>query len=379
MIRFGIVGGGNVAAIHRRAAALDNAACLSAGCLSRDRETNHRLGAAWNIPEDRIYDYCEEMAEQEAARPDSIDFAVVATPNSSHFPIAAAFLRHGIHVLCEKPMTTTVQEAQALQALADSTGSLLCVNYSYSGYPMLHQARAMIRNGQIGQVVKVVAEYRQDNQILPGSTVKSWHYDPQISGPGGCVADIGTHIAYLASFVTDLQIEEVSAMLTNTIPEIPLDTDFSAMIRFQGGAVGTLWGSKVAVGDDCGIRLHVIGTLGSLQWSHRAPDQLIYAPLGGPLATYTAGRSYLAPEVQVMCRLSSGHMEGHFSAIGNLYRAFIADVAAKKAGEPPSKDAYPDGTAGLDGVAWIQACCASSRAGGAWTRLHTDCQSDTTH
>lgn len=372
MLRFGMVGGGNggqIGAAHYRAASLDGQLLLSAGCFSRDWEKNVQQGQVWGVDQQRIYADAFEMAEREAARGDGIDFVVIATPNESHYAIARSFLEKGIHVFCEKPLTNVSEQACELTALAQRTGTLLAVNYTYSGYPMIRQARAMVGSGALGRIFKVVSEYRQDGQIIRAANFKPWHFDPQIAGASACTANIGTHIEYLVACMTGLRIESIAAIFDSVPKGRPIETDFSAMVRYAGGATGTMWGCKTAIGEDCNINIRIMGEKGSLEWSHLQPQLLKVALLDQPVQIYAAGRDYLDIRARSMTRLSNGQVEGYHDAFANIYREWVRHIKDHKQGISQPPYWYPTGEDGANGVRFVQACVKSHRQNGAWVRL----------
>ena len=371
MLHYGIVGGGNIASVHYRTARFDGLAELCAGCFSRDDEKNRIQAEKWHVACERTYSSFEEMAKSENTRPDPIDFVVIATPNNSHFEIASTFLSHGIHVFCEKPLTNSVEEARSLCHLVHETNMLLCVNYSYSGDPMIYQARRMIEHGKIGEILKIVSEYKQDGQIIRAQNFKPWHFDPAIAGPSACTANIGTHIEYLVSIMTGLRIQKLSALFDRYPDNRVLETDFSALVQYVNGATGTMWGCKTAIGEYCNILIRIYGTKGSLEWSHIHPQQLKYAPLDQPVQTLTAGRDYLYPDIQQMTRLSNGQIEGYHDATANLYREFILHINDRNHGRE-SHDTYykyPKVEDGLYGVLFVNAAVSSNQQNSVWIAL----------
>ncbi|MCQ5130587.1 Gfo/Idh/MocA family oxidoreductase [Butyricicoccus faecihominis] len=372
MLHYGIVGGGTIAFVHYRTARFDGLAELCAGCFSRNDEKNRTQADTWHVPDDRTYSSFEEMAERELARPDPIDFVVIATPNSSHFEIARTFLSLGIHVFCEKPLTNSVEEARSLCRLVHETNTLLCVNYSYSGYPMIHQARKMIEHGEIGHILKVVSEYKQDGQIIRAQNFKPWHFNPAIAGPSACAANIGTHIEYLVSTMTGLHIQRLSALFDRYPDNRVLETDFSALVQYENGSTGTMWGCKTAIGEDCNILVRIYGSKGSLEWSHLHPQLLKFAPLDQPVQILTAGRDYLYPAVQQMTRLSNGQIEGYHDATANLYREFIRHICDRNQKREicDADYKYPRVEDGLYGVIFVHAAVASNQQNSKWVSLN---------
>lgn len=369
MLKFGIIGGGSIANTHKRAAALDSLATLVAGCFSRNEHKNAQQAKDWNVPPERTYRCAEEMAFTESELDDKIDFVVISTPNESHYSAAKAFIELGIPVLCEKPMTITIEDAKSLTELAEKMDCPVCINYSYSGYPMITQARHMIENNEIGKVFKVVSEYIQDNQITSNANFKPWHLDPKIAGPTACVANIGTHIDYLVRYMTGFEIDEISTMFSYTLPDKPLETDFSAMVKYDSGAVGTMWGCKTAIGQDCNISVRIYGDKGSISWSHLKPDVLEVATLDGPVQTLVSGRPYLCDDAKRHIRLSNGQVEGYLLATANIYSEFVQHIKDRKSGNIAEKYIYPTQKDGLYGVLFSEACYQSHLKNGAWEKL----------
>lgn len=364
-LHFGIVGKGQVAAMHLRAVALEGHASLVAGCFSRNQERNQEQAALLGISEERLYGSFGEMAKVETSRPEPIDFVIVTTPNNSHFEIASAFLAHGIPVLCEKPLTTSLEHGKALAQTVSKTNGLLCVNYTYSGYPMLQQARRMVNSGLLGTIIRVVVDFQQDRQYTTSPASDDWRKDPLTAG-AGCTADIGVHAWHLASMVTGLKAQKLSAVFSREPANLPVETDVCATVRYQGGATGVIIASKTSIGHHCDITLRVYGTLGSLEWSHSVPQKLIFAPLGEPIRIYSAANPYLCPEICELSRLSSGHMEGLHDAQANIYHAFIKHILDRKHEEERCTYNYPTEQDGLDGVRFLDACLRSVREGSQW-------------
>ncbi|MGA7825473.1 MAG: Gfo/Idh/MocA family oxidoreductase [Steroidobacteraceae bacterium] len=372
-LRAGIVGGGRgafIGAVHRMAAELDGEAQVVAGALSSHPEIARESAAAWGL--ERAYTSYLDMASAEAASEDGIDFVIVATPNDLHYPVAKAFLAAGIHVVCDKPLALTVAEGEELAHLVESGKRLFALTHVYSGYPAVRQAREMVRDGQLGEIRKVMVDYTQDWLMEPiesrGNKQAAWRTDPARAGAGGCVGDIGTHAAHLLEFVTGLRIEALCADLSSFVAGRRLDDDANILLRLGGGAKGTLVCSQVACGEENRLSFRVYGSRAGLEWHQQEPNTLIHKPAGRPWALLRTGQSYLGESARAATRLPAGHPEGYLEAFANLYRAFIRDVHRLALGEPPARD-YPGVRDGLRGLHFVAQSVASSRAGSVWLSL----------
>jgi predicted dehydrogenase len=376
-IRLGMVGGGQgafIGAIHRMAARLDDQYELVAGALSSSVEKAKASAADLGLPADRSYGSFEEMAKAEAARPDGIEAVSIVTPNHMHAPAAKAFLEAGIHVICDKPITTTVKEAEELAALVKKSGKLFVLTHNYTGYPMIRQAREMVANGDLGEIRVVQAEYPQDWLTEPaersGSKQAEWRTDPKRSGAGGAIGDIGTHAYNLAAFVTGLKSEQVLAQLTSFVEGRPLDDDVQILLRYHGGARGMLWASQVAVGNENGLKLRVYGTKGGLEWTQADPNYLWFTPFGKPKQLFTRAGSGAGPAATRVTRIPSGHPEGYLEGFATIYAEAARAIRAAREGNKPDADViYPTVDDGIDGMKFIEASVASSKAGNVWTKI----------
>ncbi|MCL2298801.1 MAG: Gfo/Idh/MocA family oxidoreductase, partial [Firmicutes bacterium] len=358
--------------VHRKTAAFDGKCVLAAGAFSRDFEVTRRTGAGLGLEGERLYPDFEAMARAEGARADGIDFAVIAAPNYAHYGAARAFLENGVHVVCEKPLTFTAAQAQELKRLAEEKGLLFCVMYSYSGYPMLHQARAMVRAGEIGEVLMVMGEYPQDwlIEVIEGeSRQAAWRTSPGYAGCSNCTGDIGSHIEHTAAFVTGLKIKRLLARLDIVGADRVLDTNSAVLLEYENGATGMYWSSQVAVGNDNALKLRVYGTKGSLEWEQEFPNVLRFTRAGEPTQTLNRGRGYLCPDAA--SRLPSGHSEGYHEAFANIYSRFADALLKQKSGR--ALDAadldFPGVDEGIAGVKFIRACVESSKNDSAWVAL----------
>ena len=377
-LRFGMVGGGNNGNIgnsHRRGAAMDNMAVLSAGCFTRNAEANHRDGEFWGVAPERIYSNYEEMAEKEALREDGIDFVSIVTPNSTHYAIAKCFLEHGIHVVCEKPFTLEIAEAEELKRIANNNGLEMCVTYTYAHYPIMRECRRLIQSGAIGKVIDIVAEYPQDWMILGLNSGEDnytqWIGDPKKSGISNATAATGVHLYYLVHAMTGLKLEKVLSDFSYYPEDTPLETTARILLAMENGTHGLCWTSSTAIGHDCTIELKIYGDKGSILWSHEDPTHLRVAMLGGPVQIYSANRDYLCRESQNISRLPAGHPEGFYEAFANIYHEFCRKLLDNKNGihKPEEEYFYPHVQDGVDGVRFVHACVESQRKGNTWVAL----------
>jgi predicted dehydrogenase len=372
---YGMVGGGPgafIGDVHRKSIALDGMADIAAGCFSRSWDGTLAIGKSLGIAEDRLYRTFEEMAAAEAKRSGKIDFVVIVTPNAAHYPAAKAFLNSGIHVVCDKPLCFEESEAAELVELAKKNKLLFGVTYTYTGFPAVKHAREMIRNGEIGDLIYVNAEYPQDWLITPqenqGNKQAAWRADPKFTGKSNCVGDIGTHIENMISYVTGLKIKSICARLDRIGPGRVLDDNATILVEYDNGAKGVYWSSQIAMGYDNGLKFRVFGTKGSLEWRVEDPNYLRVALLGKPIVTLSRGRDGFYPRAQSLSRIPSGHPEGYFEAMANIYKTYIGALLKQKAGEVLSEDDldFPNAENGLEGVKFIGKCVESSRKGAVW-------------
>lgn len=376
-IRLGMVGGGEgafIGGVHRTAARLDGQFELVAGALSSDPERAKTSAAALGLAPDRSYGSFAEMAKREARLKDGIEAVAIVTPNHMHYPAAREFLKRGIHVICDKPLTSTMADAKKLAALAQTSGALFVLTHNYTGYPMIRQAREMIAAGELGTIRLVQAEYPQDwlTERLEASGQKQadWRTDPQRSGAGGCVGDIGTHAYNLACFVSGLELEELSAELTTFVEGRRLDDNVQVMMRFRGGARGMLWASQVAPGNENGLRLRIYGERGGLEWEQEQPNHLWFTPFGEPKRLITRGGAGAGAAAGRVTRVPAGHPEGYLEGFATIYQEAAHAIRAARAGKPAGPEVlYPGISDGLAGMAFIDACVRSSRANGRWIAL----------
>jgi predicted dehydrogenase len=375
-LRLGMVGGGPgafIGAVHRAAARLDDRWELVAGALSSTQEKARSYAAELLIP--RAYGSFEEMAEAEAKHPEPIDAVAIVTPNHMHYPVAKRFVEAGFHVMCDKPLTTTVDDAVKLNELVEKSGVVFGVTQTYSGYPIVRQMREMVLNGAIGPVRMIQAEYAQGwlatRLETTGAKQAEWRTDPARSGPGGCLGDIGTHAYHMALFTTGLKPREISADLTTFVPGRRLDDNVQALIRFDGGAKASLWSSQIAVGEENNLNIRIYGEKGALVWNQENPNYVYYTPLGEATRTLTRGGAGSGLAAARGIRLPIGHPEGYFEAFAQLYTDFAELITARlEAREPdPLASLLPTCADGLGGVRFIEAALTSSNQGSKWTAL----------
>lgn len=372
-LKLGMVGGGTgafIGGVHRIAARLDGHWDLVAGAFSSDPERAAASAVDLGIAAERSYSSFADMAEAEAARPDGIDAVAIVTPNHLHAAVATAFLRAGIPVICDKPLTTTVEDAEALVSLVAKTGLPFVLTQTYTGYPMVREARALIAAGRIGRVRHVQVEYLQDWLAKPvessGNKQAAWRTDPAQSGPGGCIADIGTHAFNLAVFVTSLVPIAVLADLTAFGPDRALDDNAAILLRFGEGAKGMIWASQVAPGTKNGLRMRVAGEAGGLLWDQERPDDLEFTPVGEPTRILRRGGDC----VTTSSRLPAGHPEGYLEAFATIYAEAAGHVRRFRDGTKTGRDTVlPTVSDGLAGMRFIAAGVRSSEKGGIWVGL----------
>lgn len=375
-IRYGMVGGGQgafIGGVHRIAARLDGEFTLVAGALSADPARAAASAADLGLDPERSYASFAEMARDEAARPDGIEVVAIVTPNHMHFPVAEAFLKAGIHVICDKPLTSTLADAKKLAEIAKSSGKLFILTHNYTGYPMVRQARQMVANGLLGDLRLVQAEYAQDwlTEAVEetGNKQASWRTDPAKTGAGGATGDIGTHAFNLARFVTGLTVDMLAADLQSFVPGRRVDDNAHVMLRFNGGARGMLWASQVAPGHENGLSLRVYGTEAGLEWAQEDPNYLWFTPFGQPRQRITRNGAGAGAAAARMSRIPPGHPEGYLEGFANIYTEAALAIRAARGGKPAPEAIYPTITDGVEGVAFVAACVESSKNDAAWTRL----------
>ena len=374
-IRLGMVGGGRgafIGAVHRIASRIDDQYELVAGAFSSDPDRS--AASAADLGVGRSYGSFAEMAAKEARRKDGIEAVAIVTPNHMHAPVAMEFLKRGIHVICDKPLTATLPEAKKLAKAAEASGVIFALTHNYTGYPMIRQAREMIAAGVLGDIRLVNVEYIQDWLAEPveatGQKQADWRTDPARSGAGGSTGDIGTHAFNLANFVTGLTLEELSADLQSFVPGRRVDDNGHVMMRFTSGARGTLWCSQVAAGQENGLRLRVFGTKAGIEWEQENPNYLWVGPLGQPKYRLTRGGPGSGEAAGRVTRIPSGHPEGYLEGFANIYAEAARAIIARRDGTPlDAAVVFPGLKEGLEGVAFVDACVRSSKRNGAWTKL----------
>jgi predicted dehydrogenase len=377
-LRLGMVGGGQgafIGAVHRIAARLDDRYELVAGALSSDPKRAKASAAELGIPPERAYGSFHEMAEKEAARDDGIDAVAIVTPNHLHHPVAKAFLEAGIHVICDKPMTTTVDDALDLVETVRRTGLVFGLTHNYTAHPMVREARERVRSGELGTIRVVQVEYPQDWLTTKledtGQKQASWRTDPAQSGAGGAIGDIGSHAYNLAGFITGLEAESLCADLSTFVAGRRVDDNCNVLLRYQGGARGMLWACQVAPGNENALRVRVYGDQGGLEWEQERPDILRLFPFGRPRQTITRGGAGAGPAAAAVSRIPPGHVEGYLEAFANIYTGCAELITARLEGREPDPAArlVPSVEDGARGVRFITAAVESSSRGGVWTEL----------
>jgi predicted dehydrogenase len=373
-IRLGMVGGGEgafIGAVHRIAARLDDRYELVAGALSAAPDKAIRSAEAIGLGSDRSYPDFRTMAQAEAARADGIEAVAIVTPNHMHAPVADAFLDAGIHIICDKPLTTTLGEARRLRDKARASGLIFAVTYNYSGYPLVRHARAMVQGGELGVIRIVQVEYPQDWLADPleaaGQKQADWRTDPARAGAGGCVGDIGTHAYQLAHFVSGMMPEQILAEATVFVPGRRVDDNVQILLRYGNGARGALWASQVASGNDNGLRLRIFGEKGGLDWRQEAPNLLTWSPLGDAPRLIRRGTTSMNAAGQRVNRIPAGHPEGYLEAFATIYSEAATAIVARRTASPADPAlTFPTIEDGFAGVAMVDAVLRSSAAGAVW-------------
>ncbi|WP_106795908.1 Gfo/Idh/MocA family oxidoreductase [Rhizobium sp. H4] len=381
-IRLGMVGGGAgafIGAVHRIAARIDDQYDLIAGALSSTPDKAVQSGRDLGLDPSRTYSSYREMAIREAKLKNGIEAVAIVTPNHVHYDAAKEFLKRGIHVICDKPLTSNLADAKKLKKVADENGALFILTHNYTGYPMVRQAREMIANGELGDIRVVQAEYPQDwlTEAVEqtGQKQAAWRTDPAQSGVGGSTGDIGTHAYNLASFITGLELDSLAADLDSFVPGRRLDDNAHVMLRFKAKgsekpAKGMLWCSQVAPGHENGLMVRVYGSKGGLEWTQKDPNYLWYTPFGEPKRLITRGGAGAGAAAGRVTRVPSGHPEGYLEAFATIYTEAAHAINARKKGKAVDKAVvYPTVDDGVKGVAFVEACVASSKKNGAWVKL----------
>lgn len=371
-IRLGMVGGGNdafIGGVHRIASRIDDRFELVAGALSSTPEKAQASGEALGLP--RIYDDFKQMAIREARLKSGIEAVSIVTPNHVHFAAAREFLKRGIHVICDKPLTSTLADAKKLVKAAEASDALFILTHNYTGYPMVRQARAMIADGDIGKLRVVQVEYPQDwLSVEQDFKQAEWRTDPERSGAGGSTGDIGTHAFNLACFITGLEVESLAADIQAFVPGRQVDDNAHVMLRFAGGARGMLWSSQVAPGNENALRIRVYGEKGGLEWAQEDPNYLWYTPFGEPKRLITRNGAGAGDAATRISRIPPGHPEGYLEGFANIYSEAAEAIIASRTGDAaPDGVMYPTVHDGLKGVQFVSACVKSSARNAAWVDL----------
>jgi predicted dehydrogenase len=377
-LRLGMIGGGRgafIGAVHRMAARLDDRYELAAGVFSADPQRSRESAAELLLDPRRSYGSVDDMIQGEAGRTDRVDVVAIVTPNHLHHAAAKKFLDAGFHVICDKPMTTSVADAEDLVSTAERTKRLLAVTYNYSGYPLIRQAKAMIAAGELGELRLVQVEYAQDwlTTLLEaeGQKQASWRADPKLAGAAAAVGDIGTHAFHLAEFVSGMRVAQLAADLSTHVAGRKLDDNAQMLLRFANGARGSLWASQVAPGNENGLRLRIYGSEGGLEWSQEEPNHMRHASYGQQPRILARGGPGLAPIAASGARIPAGHPEGYLEGFAQLYRDIADLIAAYDAQAAPSAGALlvPTARDGLRGVQFVHAAVESSRKDAAWINV----------
>ena len=373
-LTWGLIGGGEGSQIgpaHRLGARLDGAYDFVAGALDHDPAAGRAYAQRLGVAPDRAYGDWREMLAAEAVRPDRLDLVTVATPNSTHFEITKAFLDAGFNVLCEKPMTTTVAEGEAIVRAAKASGAICAVNYGYTGYSLVRHMRAMVARGDLGRVRLVVAEFAHGHHAnaadMDNPRVR-WRYDPAQAGVSAQFADCGIHALHMASFVTGQEVTSLSANFASLVPGRVLEDDAMVNFRMDGGTVGRLWTSSVALGRQHGLTIQVFGETGGLRWAQEQPNQVYWMPLGGRLQVIERGEGNLSPEADKSSRVTVGHAEGMPLAFANIYSGLAEAILAAREGRvaDPALTIFPRAEDGLRSMAAVHGAVASAQGNGVW-------------
>lgn len=373
----GMVGGGKdafIGAVHRIAANIDGQIELCCGALSVHPDVAKESGKMLFLPEDRTYLNFEEMIRKESQLPadQRIDFVTIVTPNFAHFAPAMMALEHGFNVVIEKPIALSLDEAKQLQQKVEETGLILCLTHTYSGYPMVKQARQMVKEGKLGAIRKVVVEYPQGWLSTlterEGNAQAAWRTDPSKSGKSGCMGDIGTHAAQLAEYISGLKISKLCADLNIVVPGRALDDDGNVLLKFDNGANGILMASQIAAGEENALKIRIYGEKGGMEWHQMEPNTLLVKWLNEPAQVYRVGQAYMSDIAKHNTRVPGGHPEGYLEAFANIYRNFALTVAAKLEGSTPTEAMldFPRVEDGVRGMAFIENVVASSQSDQKW-------------
>jgi predicted dehydrogenase len=377
-LRYGMVGGGQnafIGAVHRMAANLDGQIELVAGAFSSDAKNSKTTGEQLFLNPKRVYGSYAEMARAEAALPknERIDFVSIVTPNFLHAPVATTFLKKGFHVVCDKPMTLNLKEARALHEAVRKSGKVFALTHNYTGYPMVKEARELVRGGTLGKILKVVAEYPQgwllDKIEDTGQKQASWRLNPKKAGASSCLGDIGTHAENLCRYITGLEIESLCAEFTTFIPGRKLEDDANLLLRFKGGAKGVLHCSQISCGEENNLNIRVYGTKGSLAWQQEHPNELKLVLKNEPARILRRGNGYVGDVAKKFTRLPAGHPEAFIEAFANIYLEAVAAIRASIEGKRIDKNDFPTVDDGVIGMAFLETAVKSAKSNAKWTRF----------
>lgn len=379
-LRMGMIGGGRgafIGAVHRMAAALDGKIELVAGCFSADPEKSKASGADLFLDPARVYVTYQEMAKAEAALPADkrIDFVSIVTRNNTHVAVAKTFLEAGFNVICDKPLAFSLAEAKKLRDIVRKTGKVFALTHNYTGYPMVKEAREMVRAGKLGRILKIVVEYPQGYAITAlenqaDGKISNWRMDPHVAGVSNCMADIGTHAHNLVRYITGLEIDSLAADLSTFIPGRPLDDDGNCLIRFAGGAKGIIYASQISNGDENNLNIRVYGTKASLEWHQEHPNELVVKAVNQPRVIHRRGNSYLSAVAQASSRTPFGHPEAFIEAFANVYLGAGEAIADEVSGRKNKKSYdFPTVDDGVAGMAFIETVVKSAKSGSKWTKF----------
>ena len=377
-IKYGMVGGdlnAFIGDVHRKAINFEQNVDLVAGCFSNHLEDNQATGEFYNLQKDRVYVDFQTMAKEEAKREDKIDFVVIVTPNFIHYDVAKEFLLQGFNVVCEKPLCFTVEQAEELEKLAKEKDVLFAVTYAYSGYTMVKFAKQLVKDGKIGDILNINAEYPQDwllGEVAEADSklnLSVWRMDPKYSGVSNCVGDIGTHIENTVKYITGLKVEKVAAKLNRYGKA--LDLNANMLVQFENGVFGSFWSSQIAAGNGNGLRVRVYGTEGSLEWWQETPDFLRFAKRDGSVERLSRGYGYVYGRASDLARVPAGHPEGYYEAFANIYKTFVQALRKKLNGEKLTEEDldFPNVTDGLEGVKFVHAVVKSDGKDSTWVEL----------
>lgn len=380
-LRMGMIGGGPgafIGEVHRKAARMDGGIEVVAGAFHIDPALSKQMGEQLCLEPGRAYDNYQQMIEAESKREDKVDFVSVCTPNNWHFPIARDFLKAGFNVMCEKPMTMTLKEAREMKKIVEKSGKVFGLMHTYTGYPMVKLARDMVRNGDLGKILKIIVQYPQGWLIKPiekqGQQQASWRTDPKQSGAAGCIGDIGTHAANMAQYISGLDIEEILADLTTYVEGRRLDDDGNCLVHYSKGAKGILHASQVSIGEENGLAIWVYGDKQALEWHQEHPNYLYVKVINGPVQVWRRGNDYVGEKsaaAKRATRIPSGHPEAFLESFANIYCNFADTIRAKIDGRKPTalELDFPNVDDGIKGMAFIETVVESAKKGAKWVKM----------